>query len=1082
MSLLTKFWIIFAFTIVSSVVVFAGGNKEISMTQRLGGFYTGGNGSDEVNGLAIDKDGNYYVLGTTNSTAVLVGKGGYQTTFGGGESDVFLIKYDNNGAMVWSTYFGGTGADKAFCLKLSKTNKLYICGSTNSPNAISTAGSMQAALAGETDGFIACFDTDGKLSWSTYFGGTSSDEARGVDVDEDGNIIIAGNTSSTGISSGTDYQKTLGGLSDGFILKLDATGNKVWSTYYGGTEIDSCKGVAIQNGYYIVVAGSTKSTKKISTTGAYQDTLGGLTDAYVASFLTNGDLLWGTYFGGKKDDWANDVICDSHGNVIVTGHTQSTNGIATDSAYQRFLSGLKFGGAFVAKFNSFGEIQYATYYGGSKDFDYGNALVCDNSDSYIMVGSTKNKSANSKIASQGAWQDTLRGEYDAFAVKFNENNERIWGTYYGGDSVDLATCAAVDSLNNVYFGGKTFSPGSISSTNTLNTAPDGFIGKLSGVGNVMFNILSNDTSVFPLKVTLRYKAPGSKTYEVKLTQTVADSLAFIIYDTPKEMGQYAIRVEQAYKMTYLPFDITIGDRYALMKLTWLRPSFTRNNFKMDSNSVSNVAFYTSNNGIYGLNIPLNRGGVFWPRGTKNQYIFGAGIWVGAMKNSPEDGQPRRYVIMSYNPNNGNSWVVPGRFEENKPYDYDMGLKYQAVKSPDYNKFSGELKSDPSQPKWPLWIDKSSYDASKFGSFIFDNSKRNTTNFAEGAKIFSDEDVYTTFVDNDLDFYDGGKAARKAVGYPLGLQFEQVTYTWGSGFLKDALIVSYKITNISKDTLNDCWAAPVIDYDISDYSVGTIGSSNDRGRYYLLEDSLQLGVGWSNGDKGETGKNFGYIGFSLLETPAVNLKGYLRKDKPFYRKKEQIGLQTYRNWTIADDKSTDDELYYFISNKTLDGDNGPGDKRALLGTGPFIMLPNDTIKIVLLINFAPPAVDPDPTGTDDDMANIVNSKKAIDKFWTRYVTDVEENEYGFKTVTMTEPYPNPVNRLVNLDFSLHEPGNVSIELYNILGEKIKILAENTFFDAGNNSIRADFTGLPDGQYTVSLRTARQVLTGKIIIMN
>ncbi len=1058
----------------------AGGKNEIAMTQRLSGFYTGGNGNDETNGIAIDKDGNFYILGTTNSTAGLIGTGGHQAAFGGGECDAFLIKYDKTGTGVWSTYFGGTGTDKAFSIKLANDNKLYLCGSTTSPNAIATAGAFQPALAGEADAFVACFDLDGKISWATYFGGTASEEAADLAIDLDGSIVVGGTTASAGLSVGKVYQKTLGGMSDGFILKLDATGARTWSTYYGGLDADSIKGVAIQNDYYIAVAGVTKSTTKISTTGVHQDTLGGMKDAFASVFLMGGDLLWGTYLGGKKDDWANDVTCDSQGNVLLTGHTQSTNGIASDSAFQGYMSGLKFGGAFITKLNSYGEMVYSTYYGGSKDFDYGNAIICDSSNSFIVVGNTKCQSPNISVSSQGAWQKALAGEYDAFAVKFNENNTRVWGTFYGGTASDYGNCLAADVSNNIFIGGKTSSPDGISSGNTLATATDGFVAGLSGVGNCIFYVFSNDSSVYPLKITLINQSSGNK-WDVKLVVTVPDSITPIIYDTKNEKGIYKLRVEQANKMTYLPSEYSIGDRLSLMKLTYLRPNFTRNNYKLDSNTVSNIAFYTSNNGIFGSNITLNKGGLFWPRGSKNQYMFGGGLWFGAIKASPQDSQPRKYVVMCYNPNNGNSWVVPTRFEENKPYEYALGEKYKVMKSTDYDKTTGKPKTVPADPAWPLWVDNSSYDLMKYGAFIFDDTKRNTTNFPSGPKYFSDEDLYSVYNDYDLDFYDGGKAERQAQGYPLKLQFEQNIYTWASGSFKDAIIISYKVINTSKDTLMKCWVAPVMDFDIQDYGTGTQGSTNDRARYYIEEDTLGLGIGWTNSDVGEAGKGFGYLGYSLLQTPAVSPNGFLKKGKSFFAKKEQLGIQTCRNWGIQDDKATDEELYTFMSSEMLDGDNGPGDKRAMLGTGPFNMLPGDTMKIVLLLNFALPALGTEADGTTGDVAKLIESKRAIDKAWDRYLTDVEEHENQKSSVNLSNPYPNPISGTVNIDFELMTADVVSIDILNLFGYKMLSPVENQYFPAGNHSVKADLKDLKSGYYSAVIRIGNQTTTLKLQVV-
>ena len=146
---------------------------------------------------------------------------------------------------------------------------------------------------------------------------------------------------------------------------------------------------------------------------------------------------------------------------------------------------------------------------------------------------------------------------------------------------------------------------------------------------------------------------------------------------------------------------------------------------------------------------------------------------------------------------------------------------------------------------------------------------------------SDEDLVSIFKDTDLSRYDGGAVKRKADGYPLGLQVESRIYTWKNTDMKDFIILTYLIQNISNDTLLDCHLGGIYDVDIT-LLTNTKGASNDRCRYFDEDTTLNLAVGWTETTEGEGGKGFGYIGLSLLESPAVDSLGFIRNDKYIFK--------------------------------------------------------------------------------------------------------------------------------------------------------------------------------------------------------
>ncbi|MDZ4744593.1 MAG: hypothetical protein SGJ05_01175 [bacterium] len=401
------------------------------------------------------------------------------------------------------------------------------------------------------------------------------------------------------------------------------------------------------------------------------------------------------------------------------------------------------------------------------------------------------------------------------------------------------------------------------------------------------------------------------------------------------------------------------------------------------NLVSAIDFWTTNYGIFGYNVAANSGGTFWPRGLNssnpNQYIFAGGTWFGATKRTKGGtNEFKKLVTISYNPNSGQSWMVPGTILDGKAILRDAAArsKYRTYFSPDFNSGDGTDLSNPTYPKWPIW-DASVSDTVQynnyFGTYIHDISQRTRESNPEGPAFISGEDVFCVYKDTDLSVYEGGAARRSGEGFPLGLQVEQMIYSWGFGDYADFLFIKYVYIHPQSfpDTLFNCWMAAVMDVDISTNARSRNGgAANDRARFYADEDTLNLAVQWSEGTVGEAGRNFGYLGFNFLESPAVDGNSFIRNDKKKFPVTEQLGLRTMQNWPIAVDPPENTERYDFMAAGDRDGDDAAGDRRLLMATGPFHMRPGDSARIVVGVILASTATGQDATGTNDDMSELI----------------------------------------------------------------------------------------------------------------
>jgi hypothetical protein len=312
--------------------------------------YLGGNGSDTGYGIALDAAGDVYVTGDTTSTA-------FPATAlqksNNGSQDAFLSRLAANGsALVFSTYLGGENDDHGAAIAVSAGGEACITGSTWSPD-FPVANASQASLAGGQDAFIARFSAGANsLIFSSFLGGSGGalgypEAGQGIALDPQGNVYIAGVTSSSDFPLLRATQAFRLGAVDAFAAKLSAAGVLAYSSYLGGTGVDTANAIAVDSAGNAYVAGHTFSSD-LPVLNAAQSSSGGDYDAFLGALSPAGDsLLFLTYLGGNGSDTATAVTLDAAGNLYLAGWTMSTN-FPLLNAYQSTNSGNY--GAFVAKF------------------------------------------------------------------------------------------------------------------------------------------------------------------------------------------------------------------------------------------------------------------------------------------------------------------------------------------------------------------------------------------------------------------------------------------------------------------------------------------------------------------------------------------------------------------------------------------------------------------------------------------------------------------------------------------------------------------------------------------------------------
>ena len=398
---------------------------------RQWGTYYGRQYNDDGWSCATDASGNIYLSGYTNSTSGIATTGAHQTTYGGGNEDAFLVKFNSSGVRQWGTYYGGTGGDFGYSCATDASGNIYLSGYTTSTSGIATTGAHQTTYGiGNRDAFLVKFNSSGVRQWGTYYGGYGDDLGWSCATDTSGNVYLTGefsNYSVSQIATTGAHQTTYGGGNyDAFLVKFNSSGVRQWGTYYGGTGEDRGYSCATDVNGNIYLSGFTESTSGIATTGAHQTRYGGGTsDAFLVKFNSSGVRQWGTYYGGTGGDLGYSCATDASGNIYLSGYTSSTSGIATTGAHQT-TNGGGYTDAFLVKFNSSGVRQWGTYYGGTGG-DLGYSCATDASGNIYLSGYT---TSTSGIATTGAHQTTYGGgsfprSYDGFLVKFTTGTSNV---------------------------------------------------------------------------------------------------------------------------------------------------------------------------------------------------------------------------------------------------------------------------------------------------------------------------------------------------------------------------------------------------------------------------------------------------------------------------------------------------------------------------------------------------------------------------------------------------------------------------------------------------------------------------------
>ncbi|MCP4728128.1 MAG: hypothetical protein GY863_24020, partial [bacterium] len=373
----------------------------------FGGGLVGGNGADLGHGLTLDKEGNVYIAGYTESPDYPVTAGAYDAIYNGGR-DVFVSKLDNDlSTLLSSTFIGGSG-DEGFQwpridMTIDHEGNVYVAGITHSIDFPVKDNSYDKTFNGGLyggDPFVVKLNSDlTSLMASSYLGGDGNEWRISVETDVNGNVFLCGESESSNFPTTSNaYDRSAnpdenGIIKDIFLCRMSADLSTLYaSTIFGDTKLEEALDMTVSDAGDIYIAGYTHSHNFPTTQGAYnREFSGGDRDAFVAKFDNDLEILKAsTLFGGSLRDMIRGLELDDDGNICVTGVTLSLDFPVTEGTYN---NDLKEGArsrrdAFITKIsNDLSSLLVSGCFGG-KFVDDGYSIKIDKNGFVFIAGMT----------------------------------------------------------------------------------------------------------------------------------------------------------------------------------------------------------------------------------------------------------------------------------------------------------------------------------------------------------------------------------------------------------------------------------------------------------------------------------------------------------------------------------------------------------------------------------------------------------------------------------------------------------------------------------------------------------------------
>ncbi|MCX6270968.1 MAG: SBBP repeat-containing protein [Bacteroidetes bacterium] len=517
----------------------------------------GGASSDMGSSIAIDVSGNIYLSGIFEGVADFNPGPGVNTLTSAGEYDMFILKLDASGNLMWVKQIGGPGIDEPFSVALDLSGNIYITGGfSDSVDFDPGPGVHLLTSAGDLDVFICKLDASGNLMWVKQFGNADADKGCSITLDNSGDVYATGNFMLTvDFDPGLNIQNlTSMGSSDAFILKLNSDGDFIMVKQLGGNLLQESCSVKVDANGNIYTTGYFEGVADFDPgPGLFELTSSGYKDIYISKLDPQGNFIWAKKVDGPKYDYGYSLAVDGFENVYITGAFFGTADFDPGTGIYPLTS---FGerDIFVLKLDVNGDFTWAKQMGGP-DEDQGWSVFVDLSGNVYTTGFFLETADFDP--GPGTCLFSFLGGSDFFISKLDPQGNFVWARQIGSPSADGGSSVIVDAANNVYIlgyfmGTADFDPDSVNAF-IMTTAgqEDVFLLKLSQLPTGVKEINNEKSiSIYPNPATDKITVKNQTGY-TGCTYSISDPVGRVLISGSLNEEKSSIDIENLAPGLYL---------------------------------------------------------------------------------------------------------------------------------------------------------------------------------------------------------------------------------------------------------------------------------------------------------------------------------------------------------------------------------------------------------------------------------------------------------------------------------------------------------------------------------------------------
>ncbi len=443
----------------------------------------GGTDWDFGNDVATDLQGNVYVTGYFASPSITIGN----VILDNSESyyeDIFVVKYDSSGNVMWANKAGGTLSDAGQAIITDDEGNVYVTGYFQSTSI--TFDNIVVNNTGNYNIFLVKYNALGDLQWvknsKTVSTGYPYNDCKGLTIDATGNIYLSGAFQASSISFDSFILDNAGSeTSDMFVAKYDVSGNVIWARSASGGNEDGSEGIVADALGYVIVTGYFNSGSIIFGNDTLNNSGNLTTDMFIVKYDSDGKVIWINQGSGTtNNDYGHDVATDEGNNIYVTGAFYSDQITFDNFSISNSQAG-GYSDMFLVKYNAAGNVEWVqkTY---CTSNDYAHSVATDKADGVYVNGWFDGSMTSDSITLTSANAST-----DIFIAKYHKSGNFIWLMQGNGYGPDYSYSLAVDKNKNVFitggFASDTLQFGNISVPNSFSDSStyyyDMFLAKYS---------------------------------------------------------------------------------------------------------------------------------------------------------------------------------------------------------------------------------------------------------------------------------------------------------------------------------------------------------------------------------------------------------------------------------------------------------------------------------------------------------------------------------------------------------------------------------------------------------------------------